>query len=152
MKTTLRFTHFPHPLASFIRPALGSLALLLGFSQPQAQAQTWMVDSTPYIRLGIEASAALSSPKPTTFVVRHEKTGTEYELSQEAAAGTRELTVLFPTPANGEMTYFKTSAGKTPNWAPGKYTWSCKVGSEVAGYGAFVMPECKIDQIIQKAQ
>ena len=114
--------------------ALGSL-LATG-----AHAQTWMVSTTPYIKLGVLDKYNSLGGYTATFFVTEEKTGKEYILTKQVPKGESGVDILFPTePSDPE--YFKNAAGLAAQPIPGRYTWECRVNGKRAVGGHFVFPE-----------
>ena len=126
---------------SWARRAAGVLVvlLLLG-AAPAAHAQTWMVSTTAYIKLGILDKYGQLGTYTATFVVHNERSGKDYILVKELTKGQAGVDVLFPTePADPD--YFKTETGEAATAAPGRYTWECRVKGVKAVGGRFVFPE-----------
>jgi hypothetical protein len=121
---------------------LAALVLLLGMVGPvsQARAQTWMVSTTAFIKLGVLDKYGQLGPYTATFVVRSEKTGKEYILVKQLEKGQTGVDVLFPTEPT-DPDYFKTDTGEAAKAAPGRYVWECRVGGKKAVGGRFTFPE-----------
>jgi hypothetical protein len=141
---------FTPPTTSFFRRQRGwaaSLVLGLGvWAAPDAQAQTWMVSTTPQIELTVANSSAQAKPYTATFVVRNEKTGKAYSLVKSVEEP--KVSVLFPTEP-GAPDYFKTETGEVPKTAPGKFVWECTVDGTRIGGGRFVYAEFGNDVIVR---
>ena len=117
--------------------------LLLG-ATPSAQAQTWMVSTTAYIKLGVLDKYGQLGSYTATFVVHNEKTGKDYLLVKELAKNQTGVDVLFPTEPS-DPDYFKTESGEAASAAPGRYTWECRVKGVKAVGGRFTFPEVAND-------
>ncbi len=120
--------------------------LLLGLMltvAPAARAQTWMVSTTPYIKLGVLDKYGALSEYSATFVVIDEK-GQEYSLVKQVPKGQNGVDVLFPTEPS-DADYFKNAAGRAVQPAPGRYTWECRVNGKKAVSGHFNYPDAGND-------
>ena len=141
MITAKNFTH---------KYSFGGALLLLGLLQQPAQAQTWMVSTTPYIKLGILDKYNALGGYIAVFAVKSERTGQEYTLAKEVRKGESGVDVLFPTEPS-DPTYFKDSKGLAFQPSPGRYTWECRVNGKRAVGGKFTYPEAANDiTIIEK--
>ncbi|QKG52952.1 hypothetical protein [Hymenobacter sp. BRD67] len=88
----------------------GAALFALTLAAPAAQAQTWMVSTTPYIKLGILDKYNSLGGFTATFFVTSEKSGQEFMLTKQVAKGQNGVDVLFPTePSDPE--YFKNAQG-----------------------------------------
>jgi len=130
--------------ATSARMFFGALLLALGLSAAPAQAQTWMVSTTPYIKLGVLDKYSSLGEYTATFVVVSEKNSQEYILVKQVLKGQNGVDVLFPTEPS-DPDYFKNAAGLAVQPAPGRYTWECRVkGKRVVG-GHFDYPDAGND-------
>ena len=123
------------------------MALLLLGAAPSAHAQTWMVSTTAYIKLGILDKYGQLGPYTAIFVVHSERTGKDYILVKELPKGQNGMDVLFPTEPS-DPDYFKTESGEAATAIPGRYTWECRVKGVKAVSGRFVFPEVGNDVTI----
>ena len=120
---------------------LGLLCALL-LSAPTAQAQTWLVSTDPFVKLGVSDKFGQLGAYSAKFVVTGQ--GKEYTLTKQVEKGQNGVDVVFPSPAT-EAEFFQTAAGISANTAPGNYVWYCEVnGKKVAG-GRFTMPTAAND-------
>lgn len=118
----------------------GALLLALSLAAPAAHAQTWMVSTTPYIKLGILDKYNALGGFTASFIVTSEKTGQEFLLIKQVPKGESGVDILFPTePSDPE--YFKNSQGLAAQPTPGRYTWECRVNGKKAVSGHFTFPE-----------
>ncbi|GAB3838770.1 hypothetical protein [Hymenobacter jeollabukensis] len=116
---------------------LGLLFLFLLLSAPKAQAQTWLVSTDPFVKIGVSDKFGQLGAYTAKFTVSGN--GKEYSLVKQVDKGQNGVDVLFPSPPT-EAEFFQTPAGIAANASPGNYTWQCEVnGKKVAG-GRFVMP------------
>ncbi|GAB3334058.1 hypothetical protein GCM10027511_42690 [Hymenobacter humi] len=99
-----------------------------------------MVSTTAHIKLGILDKYGQLGPYQATFVVHSERTGKDYLLVKDLAAGQSGIDVLFPTDPS-DPNYFKTEGGEAAAATPGRYTWECRVKGTKAVSGRFVFPE-----------
>ena len=134
---------FPFGLATLVRAAGLGLALLL-LSPTTSQAQTWMVSTDPYMKLGVMDKFGALGAYSAKFVVTNNRTGKSYFLVREVENGKNGVDVVFPSePADAD--YFKTEAGEAAKAQPGSHTWECQVkGKKVVG-GSFSFPEAAND-------
>lgn len=113
--------------------------LLLLLSAPRAQAQTWLVSTDPFVKIGVSDKFGQLGAYTAKFVVTNQTSGKEYTLVRQVEKGQNGVDVIFPSPAT-EADFFQTSAGIAATASPGNYVWQCEVsGKKVAG-GRFVMP------------
>ncbi|WP_151089002.1 hypothetical protein [Hymenobacter baengnokdamensis] len=118
----------------------GAALFALTLAAPAAQAQTWMVSTTPYIKLGILDKYNSLGGFTATFFVTSEKSGQEFMLTKQVAKGQNGVDVLFPTePSDPE--YFKNAQGLAAQPTPGRYLWECRVNGKKAVSGHFMFPE-----------
>lgn len=116
---------------------LGLLLVLL-LAAPKAQAQTWLVSTDPFVKIGVSDKFGQLGGYTAKFIVTAQN-GKEYTLVKQVEKGQNGIDVVFPSPAT-EADFFQTSAGIAAPATPGNYTWQCEVaGKKVAG-GRFTMP------------
>ena len=138
---------FSTPLSEskWLRPLAGSALLLaLSLAAPAAQAQTWMVSTTPYIKLGVLDKYNALGGYTAIFVVTNEKTAQEFMLIKQVPKGESGVDILFPTEPS-DPDYFKNSQGLAAQPVPGRYTWECRVNGKKAVSGHFTFPEAGND-------
>lgn len=128
----------PRRLALAVRAA-GFLLALLVFSPTTARAQTWLVSTDAYIKLGVMDKFGHLGTYTATFVVMEENSGREFQLVKEVEKGQNGTDVLFPSEPS-EPNYFKTEKGEAARALPGKYTWECRVGGKRVVGGRFELP------------
>ena len=124
-----------------LRYLLGGAALLVGslLAQP-AKAQTWMVSTTPHIKLGVLDKYNALGGYTANFIVIDEKTQQEYILIKQVPKGESGVDVLFPTEPS-DPDYFKNVKGIAAQPVPGRYVWECRVNGKKAVGGHFTFPE-----------
>jgi len=118
----------------------------LAWAAPEAQAQTWMVSTSPLAELSISSTATKFKPATATFSVRNEKTGKIYTLVKTVEEP--QLTVLFPT-ESGPIEYFKTAANESAKTTPGRYVWECTIDGVRVGGGYFAFEEVGNDVAVR---
>ncbi|RTQ46326.1 hypothetical protein EJV47_22640 [Hymenobacter gummosus] len=123
---------------------LAGLLVGLLLSAPRAEAQTWLVSTDPYVKIGVSDKFGQLGAYTAKFIVTNQTTGKEYTLVREVEKGQNGIDVLFPSPAT-ENEYFKTETGIAANSQPGNYTWQCEVGGKRVAGGRFVMPTVSND-------
>lgn len=138
--STLRL---PHRLALVLRAAGFVLALLV-FAPTNARAQTWLVSTDAYIKLGVMDKFGQLGTYSATFVVTDQTSGKEYLLTKEVEKGRHGMDVLFPSEPS-EPDYFKTEKGEAARAVPGKYAWECRVGGKRVVGGRFEVPSVAND-------
>ncbi|MDJ0364149.1 hypothetical protein QMK33_03220 [Hymenobacter sp. H14-R3] len=122
------------------RYAAAAALLAGGLVATPAKAQTWMVSTTPYIKLGVLDKYNALGGYSAVFIVTDEKTTKQFLLTKVVAKGENGVDVFFPTePSDPE--YFKNMAGLAAQPTPGSYTWECRVNGKRAVGGHFVYPE-----------
>ncbi len=131
--------------STWVRHGVAAAALLIGsLSASSAHAQTWMVSTSPYIKLGILDKYNALGGYSANFIVKNEKTGQEFMLTKQVSKGENGVDVFFPTePSDPE--YFKNMAGLAAQPTPGAYTWECRVNGKKAVGGRFNFPETSND-------
>ncbi|GAB2953770.1 hypothetical protein GCM10027048_18760 [Hymenobacter coalescens] len=122
---------------------LGLLLVLLLWA-PKAQAQTWLVSTDPFVKIGVSDKFGQLGAYTAKFIVTNQTTGKEYSLVKNVEKGQNGVDVLFPTPPT-EADFFQTSAGIAANATPGKYTWQCEVGGKRVAGGHFEMSDAGND-------
>ncbi len=138
---------FTTPLSEskWLRPlAGGALLLALSLMAPAAHAQTWMVSTTPYIKLGVLDKYNALGGYTATFIVTNEKTGQECLLIKQVPKGENGVDILFPTEPS-DPDYFKNAQGLAAQPVPGRYIWECRVNGKKAVGGHFTFPEAGND-------
>jgi hypothetical protein len=139
--TTILFT------GGLRRYATAAALLVGGLVATPAKAQTWMVSTTPYIKLGVLDKYNALGGYNAVFIVTEEKTTKQFLLTKVVAKGENGVDVFFPTePSDPE--YFKNMAGLAAQPSPGSYTWECRVNGKRAVGGHFVYPETGNDVTI----
>jgi hypothetical protein len=133
--TTLRST------TGWLRRGAAGLAVLAGsLFASSAHAQTWMVSTTPYIKMGVLDKYNALGGYSAVFIVTNEKTSQEFMLTKQVPKGESGVDVFFPTePSDPE--YFKNMAGLAAQATPGRYRWECRVNGKKAVGGFFTYPE-----------
>ena len=133
----------PVSLRRFLQTAV--LLLTLSALLPkQAQAQTWLVSTDAYVKLGVVDKFGQLGAYTAKFVVINQRSGKEYTLVKEIEKGQNGVDVVFPSPAS-EADYFKAASGEAGTAASGSYTWECQVnGKKVVG-GRFSFSEVAND-------
>lgn len=128
-------------LATWVRRGITLLALVVGsLFASSAHAQTWMVSTTPYIKLGVLDKYNSLGGYTAVFIVTNEKTSQEFLLTKQVAKGENGVDVFFPTePSDPE--YFKNMQGLAAQPTPGRYHWECRVNGKKAVGGFFTFPE-----------
>ncbi|WP_143434821.1 hypothetical protein [Hymenobacter roseosalivarius] len=128
----------PRRFALLLRVAGFFLALVV-LTPTKAHAQTWLVSTDAYIKLGVMDKFSQLGTYTATFVVTDQTSGREYWLTREVEKGKNGVDVLFPSEPS-EPDYFKTAKGEAARATPGKYAWECRVsGKRVVG-GRFELP------------
>ncbi|NVO83846.1 hypothetical protein [Hymenobacter terrestris] len=125
-------------------PAAALLLVLAVFSPSQARAQTWLVSTETFAKLGVVDKFGQLGAYSAKFVVTSQRTGKAFILVKEIEKGQNGVDVLFPSLAT-EADYFKATSGEAGTAAPGAYTWECLVnGKKVVG-GNFSFSEVAND-------
>lgn len=136
--------HYSTPLSSttgWVRRGAVVLAVLAGsLFASSAQAQTWMVSTTPYIKMGVLDKYNALGGYTAVFIVTNEKTSQEFMLTKQVAKGESGVDVFFPTEPS-DPDYFKNMQGLAAQAAPGRYRWECRVNGKKAVGGFFTYPE-----------
>jgi hypothetical protein len=127
--------------ATWLRRGVAAFALVAGsLFASSAHAQTWMVSTTPYIKMGVLDKYNSLGGFTAVFIVTNEKNGQEYLLTKQVAKGENGVDVFFPTePSDPE--YFKNMQGLAAQPTPGRYHWECRVNGKKAVGGFFMFPE-----------
>ncbi len=132
----------PSPATTgWVRRGAAVLAVLAGsLFASSAQAQTWMVSTTPYVKLGVLDKYNALGGYTAVFIVTNEKTTQEFLLTKQVPKGESGIDVFFPTePSDPE--YFKNMSGLAAQATPGRYRWECRVNGKKAVGGFFNYPE-----------
>lgn len=137
--------------STWVRHGAAAVALLTGsLCASSAHAQTWMVSTTPHIKLGILDKYNALGGYSAVFIVKNEKTGQEFMLTKQVPKGENGADVFFPTePSDPE--YFKNMAGLAAQPTPGRYLWECRVNGKKAVGGFFNFPETGNDVTVLDA-
>ncbi|SHJ77236.1 hypothetical protein SAMN02745146_0136 [Hymenobacter daecheongensis DSM 21074] len=122
-----------------MRAAGLALGLLL-LTSTASHAQTWLVSTDAYIRLGVMDKFGQLGTYTARFVVTNQNTSKEYILVKEIEKGQNGVDVIFPSPAS-DADYFKSVAGEAASGTPGRYVWECQVGGKKVVGGRFTFPE-----------
>ncbi|HEX8349830.1 MAG TPA: hypothetical protein VF598_07700 [Hymenobacter sp.] len=113
--------------------AFGLLLALFLLSPTASRAQTWMVSTDPYVKLGVLDKFGLLGTYSAKFIVTNQTTGKEYTLTKEVASPQKGIDVVFPSEPS-EPDYFVSGTGEAAKATPGKYIWECQVsGKKVVG-------------------
>ncbi|RSK43194.1 hypothetical protein [Hymenobacter rigui] len=123
---------------------VGFLLALVVFSPTQAKAQTWLVSTDAYVKIGVMDKFGQLGGYTAKFVVINQETGKEYVLVKQVPKGQNGIDVIFPSEAT-ESEYFKTDRGEAGKAAPGRYTWECQVGGKKVVGGRFGFSEVAND-------
>lgn len=134
---------FPAPFPALLRAAALGLALFL-LTPARAQAQTWMVSTDAYVRLGVMDKFGALGAYSAKFVVTNNTTGKSYSLVREVGNGQNGIDVIFPS-APSEADYFKSETGEAGQGLPGTYVWECQVAGKRVVSGRFTFPEAGND-------
>lgn len=124
-----------YSLATVLRAAGFALALLL-LSSTASHAQTWLVSTDPYVKIGVVDKFSQLGAYTAKFVVTNQATGKAYVLEKQVASGQKGVDVIFPSEAS-EADYFKTDRNEAGTAAPGRYVWECQVGGKKVVGGFF---------------
>lgn len=139
----MRLSTFDFVLRRLV-PAAALLLVLAVFSPSQARAQTWLVSTETFAKLGVVDKFGQLGAYSAKFVVTSQRTGKAFILVKEIEKGQNGVDVLFPSLAT-EADYFKATSGEAGTAAPGAYTWECLVnGKKVVG-GNFSFSEVAND-------
>lgn len=136
------------PYTSRLRHLIAIVMLMTGsLLASSAHAQTWMVSTTPYIKLGVLDKYNSLGGYSAVFVVTNEKTGQEFTLTKPVPRGESGVDILFPTEPS-DPDYFKNASGLAAQPTPGRYLWECRVNGKKAVGGHFAFPETGNDVTI----
>lgn len=139
----MRLSTFDFALRRLL-PATALLLMLGLFSPSQAKAQTWLVSTEAFVKLGVVDKFGQLGAYSAKFVVVNQRNGKTYSLVKEIEKGQNGIDVVYPSLAT-EADYFKASSGEAGTAAPGTYTWECQVnGKKVVG-GSFSFAEVAND-------
>ncbi|MGY2133233.1 hypothetical protein ACW9KT_13465 [Hymenobacter sp. HD11105] len=128
----------PRRFALLLKVAGFFLALIV-LAPTKAHAQTWLVSTDAYIKIGVMDKFGQLGTYNATFVVTDQTSGKEYLLTKEVEKGKNGIDVLFPSEPS-EAEYFKTEKGEAARQMPGKYAWECRVGGKRVVGGRFELP------------
>ena len=96
--------------AGLLRAAGLGLALLL-LAPVAARAQTWMVSTDAYVKLGVMDKFGALGTYSAKFVVTNQTSGKSYILVKEVANGQNGIDVIYPSEPT-EPDYFKSDTGE----------------------------------------
>lgn len=126
-----------------LRVAGLGLALML-LAPTASQAQTWMVSTDAFMKLGVMDKFGTLGAYSAKFVVTNITSGKAYILVKEVANGQNGIDVVFPSEPT-EPDYFKADTGEAARALPGAYVWECQVGGKKVVSGKFSFPETAND-------
>ena len=129
---------------TFLLRAAGLALTLFLLAPTTSQAQTWMVSTDAYMKLGVMDKFGTLGPYTARFVVTNTRTGKNYFLVKEVVSGQTGVDVIFPSEPS-EPDYFKSETGEAGRALPGAYTWECQVGGKKVVGGRFSFPETAND-------
>src|SRR5690349_21722960 len=89
----------------------GLLLAPVVFSPTTSRAQTWLVSTDAYSKLGVLDKFGQLGAYSAKFVVINQATGKEYTLVKQIPVGQHGIDVVFPSEAS-EAEYFKTERGE----------------------------------------
>ncbi|TGE25383.1 hypothetical protein E5K00_09395 [Hymenobacter aquaticus] len=125
---------------SHLLRAAGLVLALLVLTPTTSRAQTWLVSTDGYIKMGVMDKFGQLGAYTARFVVTSQTTGKAYILVKQIAKGQNGIDVVFPSEPS-DPDYFQTESGEAAKGTPGRYTWECQVaGKKVVG-GRFNFPE-----------
>jgi hypothetical protein len=128
----------PRHIALLLKVAGLFLALIV-LTPSKAHAQTWLVSTDAYIKIGVMDKFGQLGSYTATFIVTDQTSGKEYLLTKEIDKGQKGIDVLFPSEPS-EADYFKSEKGEAARQMPGKYAWECRVGGKRVVGGRFELP------------
>lgn len=128
----------PRHIALYLK-VVGFFLTFLVLAPTKAHAQTWLVSTDAYIKIGVMDKFGQLGAYSATFVVTDQTSGKEYLLTKEIEKGKNGIDVLFPSEPS-EAEYFKTGKGEAARQIPGKYAWECRVGGKRVVGGRFELP------------
>jgi len=124
--------------------AAGLVLGLLMLTSTASQAQTWLVSTDAYIRLGVMDKFGQLGTYTARFVVTNQNNGKAYILVKEIQKGQNGIDVIFPSEAS-DPDYFKSESGEAATGTPGRYVWECQVSGKKVVSGRFTFPEVAND-------
>ncbi|WP_400191738.1 hypothetical protein [Hymenobacter sp. B81] len=131
---------------------VGFLLMIFVLSPTESRAQTWLVSTDPYVKLGVMDKFGQLGTYTAKFVVTNQTSGKEYTLVKEVEKGQNGVDVVFPSPAT-DADYFKTDAGEAAKSQPGRYVWQCMVGGKKVVGGKFDIPNVANDvTVVEKGR
>jgi predicted secreted protein len=132
LNSSLRLSH--------LLRAAGLVVALLVLTPTASHAQTWLVSTDAFIKMGVMDKFGQLGNYTARFVVTDQGTGKVYLLVKQIEKGQNGIDVLFPSEPS-DADYFKTESGEAAKGTPGRYVWECQVaGKKVVG-GRFTFPE-----------
>ncbi|MCC2548079.1 hypothetical protein LJY25_16640 [Hymenobacter sp. BT175] len=135
----MTFTLPTFRLARLLRVA-GLLLALQVLAPATSHAQTWMVSTDAYIKMGVMDKFGQLGSYTARFVVTNQTSGKEYILEKQVTKGQNGVDVIFPSEPS-EPDYFKGPNGEAAKGTPGRYVWECQVGGKKVVGGRFTFPE-----------
>jgi hypothetical protein len=132
------------PRIPFILRSAGLALALLLLAPVASQAQTWMVSTDAYMKLGVMDKYGSLGTYTARFIVTNTRTSKTYFLVKEVATGQNGTDVIFPSEPS-EPDYFKSETGEAARAQPGAYTWECQVGGKKVVGGRFTFAETAND-------
>ncbi|UOQ55438.1 hypothetical protein [Hymenobacter cellulosivorans] len=132
LNSSLRLSH--------LLRAAGLVVALLVLTPTTSRAQTWLVSTDAYIKMGVMDKFGQLGTYTARFVVTNQANGKEFILVKQVEKGQNGIDVLFPSEPS-DPDYFKTEAGEAAKGTPGRYTWECQVGGKKVVGGRFTFPE-----------
>lgn len=134
---------FPNRLTSLLRVAGLGLACIV-LSPTDLKAQTWMVSTDAFMKLGVMDKFGTLGAYSAKFVVTNTTSGKAYILVKEVTGGQNGIDVVFPSEPS-EPDYFKADTGEAARALPGSYVWECQVGGKKVVSGKFSFPQTAND-------
>ncbi|MBC6988515.1 hypothetical protein [Hymenobacter sp. BT491] len=130
---------FPCNLKNALR-AGGLLVALVLLMPSTSRAQTWMVSTDVYAKIGVMDKFGQLGAYTAKFIVTDQSSGKTYTLVKEVTKGQNGVDVLFPSEAS-EADYFKTERGEAAKFVPNAFVWECQVGGKKVVGGRFTFSE-----------
>jgi len=143
-------TPAPTAFVTHVCRTIGLLVLLFLLTPTKSHAQTWLVSTDPYVKLGVVDKFGQIGSYTAKFVVTNQTTGKEYILTKQIDSPQKGVDVLFPSEPS-EAQYFATSTGEAAKATPGKYVWECQVSGKRVVSGRFTLAPAANDvTVIEK--
>jgi hypothetical protein len=137
-------TPFPFHRLSWLLRIAGLMIALLCLAPSEAKAQTWMVSTDAYLKLGVMDKFGQLGGYSAKFIVTNETNGKAYILVKQVTGGQNGVDVIFPSEPS-EPDYFRTESGEAARSLPGRYVWECQVSGKRVVSGKFILPETTND-------